>query len=69
MADIHHDDDVGRGFNSTLGVILAILLVLAILVGGWWLFFREPVDVVPDSPTIEQDIDIENGGEETTPGP
>lgn len=70
MADyIHHDhDDAGRGFNSALGVILAVLLVLALLVGGWWLFFRTPVDTTPDNTTIEDtDINIEDSEDATSP--
>lgn len=68
---IHHDDDpAGRGFNSALGVILAILLVLALLVGGWWLFFRGPVDTTRDETTIEDtDINIEDSESQDTTSP
>lgn len=70
MAEIiHDDDDVGRGFNSALGVILAVILILALLIGGWWLFFRGPVDDTRDETEIEQDIDIESpdgSGDSTT---
>ena len=68
MAQVVHDDEdaVSRGFGSTIGVILAIVLVLALLIGGWWLFFREPVDVTPDTNiNIEQD----SGNGETTTSP
>lgn len=68
MAYVVHDDEdaVSRGFGSTLGVILAVVLVLALLIGGWWLFFREPVDVTPDTNiNIEQD----SGNGESTTGP
>lgn len=68
MADyIHHDDDVARGANSALGIILAVLLVLALIVGAWWLFFRGDVD--DDQPTINQDIELEEDSGETTTGP
>lgn len=64
----HDDDDVGRGFNSALGVILAVLLILALLVGGWWLFFRGPVDTTPDNTTIEDtDINIQDSEDTTSP--
>ena len=68
MAYVVRDDEdpVSRGFGSTIGVILAIVLVLALLIGGWWLFFREPVDVTPDTNiNIEQD----SGNGETTTSP
>lgn len=70
MAHVVHDDDpVGRGFGSTLGVILAVLLVLALLVGGWWLFFREPVDVTPDTTIEDTDINIDEGNGDATTTP
>lgn len=71
MADYHHDDDpVGRGFGSTLGVILAIVLVLVLLVGGWWLLTREPADTDTDINIEQPETDIEapeNGDATTTP--
>lgn len=73
MADYHHDDDpVGRGFGSTLGVILAIVLVLVLLVGGWLLLTREPVDDEGTDINIEQpdtniEVPEENGDTTTTP--
>lgn len=71
MADYHHDDDsVSRGFGSTIGVILAIVLVLVLLVGGWWLLTREPVDEGTDINIEQPDTDIEvpdNGDTTTTP--
>lgn len=54
MAEIihTHDDMDSRGSGAALGVILGILLVLALLVGGWWLFFRQPAVVpVPQTET------------------
>lgn len=61
------DDAVGRGLGSTLGVVLAILLVLAVLVGGWWLFVREPVDAGSDTTIEDTDINIDESGDATSP--
>ncbi|MDZ4179006.1 MAG: hypothetical protein U1E29_07220 [Coriobacteriia bacterium] len=49
MADIHTDGDSSA--NSMLGVILAVILVLVLLIGAWWLFVRQPVG---DTTIIEQ---------------
>jgi hypothetical protein len=58
MADIHHDADYHEGPN-TLGIILAVLLILALIIGGWWLFFRGPVDAEPDNTNIELNQELE----------
>jgi uncharacterized protein (DUF58 family) len=60
---IRDDDNVSTGMGATLGVILAILLVLALLVGGWFLFFRQPADTGSDT-NIE--INQPSNGETTT---
>lgn len=70
MADYHDDDSVSRGFGSAIGVILAIVLVLVLLVGGWWLLTREPADQGTDINIEQPDTDIEvpeNGDTTTTP--
>lgn len=56
MADVIYRDrrDVDSGSSGALGVIIGILLVLVLLFGAWWLFFRAaPVDQ-PDTTIIEQ---------------
>ncbi|PKQ28993.1 MAG: hypothetical protein CVT60_07650 [Actinobacteria bacterium HGW-Actinobacteria-10] len=78
---IHHTghDDMSNGSGAMLGVILAILLIIAVLVGSWWLFFRaDPVEVVPETRVqpetnevapdtdIQQNFELEN---ETTTSP
>lgn len=76
MAEVihHYTDDTDRatGSGAALGIVLGVLLVLALLVGGYWLFFRAPAatPTAPSTTIIEQpeqapapqtDIDI-NGG-------
>lgn len=74
---IHHTghDDMSGGSGAMLGVALAILLILAVLIGGWWLFFTaDPVEVVPESRVQPQtnevapdtNINIDMGDEATT---
>lgn len=64
MATVVHDDDsVSRGFGSTLGVVLAILVVLALLIGAWFLLIRQPADTGSDT-NIE--INQPSNGETTT---
>lgn len=64
---IRHDHDPG-GSNAALGVIIGILLVLVLLVGGWWLFFRGPVAETPDTTIIEQpDVEIEQEQQQEQP--
>lgn len=60
------DDEVARGFGGTIGVILAVLVVLALIIGGWFLFFRGNTSntTINNNPTIQQP---KSG--ETTTGP
>lgn len=75
---IHHTghDDMSGGSGAMLGVTLAILLILAVLIGSWWLFFRaDPVEVVPETRMMQPqtnevapdtNINIDMGNEATT---
>lgn len=53
MADVIHTDGDSSA-TSMLGVVLAVILVLVLLVGAWWLFVRQPVDAGGDTTIIEQ---------------
>ena len=62
MADIIQTDGDSSA-NSMLGVVLAVILVLVLLFGAWWLFMRTPVDTGSDTTIIEQpdtNINIES---------
>ena len=62
MADVIHTDGDSSA-TSMLGVVLAVILVLVLLVGAWWLFVRQPVDTGGDTTIIEQpdtNINIES---------
>jgi hypothetical protein len=37
-----------------MGIVIGALIVLVLLVGGWWLFMRQSVPVTPDTTIIEQ---------------
>lgn len=56
MADVIYRDrrDVDSGSNAALGVVIGILLVLVLLFGAWWLFFRSAPADQPDTTIIEQ---------------
>ena len=51
MADVIHTDGDSSA-TSMLGVVLAVILVLVLLAGAWWLFIRQPVDTNPDTTII-----------------
>lgn len=60
MADIRNDEDSSA--TSMLGVVLAVILVLVLLVGAWWLFIRQP-----DTTIIDQSDTTINIESTTTP--
>lgn len=60
MADvIYHRDPDASGSGAALGVILGILLVLVLLFGAWWLFFRQPVVVDQPNTTIIEEQPVQ----------
>lgn len=80
MSEIIRTDTDTSGSGAALGVVLGIVLVLVLLVGAWWLFFRQPAVVeTPSTTIIEQprqqappqgntNIDINQGGGVTGSG-
>ena len=54
MADVVHTDTDTSGSSAALGIILGILLVLALLVGAYFLFFRGPAATQPSNTIIEE---------------
>lgn len=57
------DDEARRGFSYVLGIVLAILVIAALVWGGWFLFFR-------GNTGNNTNINIQTPGSgETTSGP
>lgn len=53
MADVIHTRETDTGGSGVaLGIVLGVVLVLVLLVGAWWLFFRQPAVVTPPNTTI-----------------
>lgn len=69
MVDRRYDrEPVDGGSNAALGVIVGVLLVLVLLFGAWWLFFRGPVVDQPDTTIIEQpDVNIDQDQQQQQP--
>lgn len=55
MADINRTGGVEPEGSGAMGIVIGVLIVLVLLVGGWWLFMRQPVAETPDTTIIEQE--------------